>query len=232
MRSQPEFQEAQVDADPDDELAELRQRVAALERHTLTLAAALDWFGRWETTGGERVTSLRAARIATGLAAVAEEDSGVGRVFDRAGDGARLVIHPDLARFLQVAEWTQVGKVTAAFARRMMLAPPATAEGRHKIIALADALERLCTSAGAGLMVSEDPVRAILDDIADPTPACRVAAARDLLREENLSEAALDGDGNGDMVIREAQSTVIVEFLCELVGETVEGPHAEDRDNR
>ena len=149
MRSQPEFQEAQMHADPDDELAELRQRVAALERHTLTLAAALDWFGRWETTGGERVTSLPRARIATGLAAVAEEDSGVGRVFDRAGDGARLVVHPDLAGFLQVAEWTQVGKVTAAFSRRMMLALPATAAGRHKIIALADALERLCTSAGA-----------------------------------------------------------------------------------
>jgi hypothetical protein len=234
MRSQADItEEAKVDADPDDQLAELRQRVAALERHTMTLTAALDWFGRWDSTAGEPVTSLRAARITTGLAALAEEGSGAGLVFDRAGDGADLVIHPDLARFLMVAERTRVGQVTAALARRLMLAPPVSAAGRHKLLALADALERLCTSAGVAMMTSDDPVLAILEDTVDPAPGCRVAAARDLLRDENLSALTLDGDGDDDrdLVIREAQSTVIVEFLYELVGETPEVRRAEDQDN-
>lgn len=212
----------------DEELDELRQRIAALERKTVTLSAAIDWFGRW--TPPEPVHSLRAARIATGLGAIAEASAVVPTGFDWAADTTWLSLKPELARFLGVAERVQADDVTAALARRMMVAAPVSAAGRHKLLALADALERLCTEPGARVLIAEDPVAEILDGIADPAPLCGATATLDLLREDDLPIATLDRDGG--LVIREALVNVIVEFIYELVDQCLGAPDAEDPQDR
>ncbi|URN09611.1 hypothetical protein LUW74_43855 [Actinomadura madurae] len=230
----PTTPEGHVDARSDDRLTELLRRMDTLERHILTLTTTSHGPADRDALIAPHSASLRTARAVAGLAAVAEQRPVTARAlgidgyasWDLAGDLSEITVHPDLARFLGVPVRTRVASAITVLARRMMRARPVSSAGRHKLLALAEVLERLCTETGMHLLTCPDPVRAILLEAAGPAEGCGTVAARDLLREE----AGGARDADRELVICEAQATVVVEFLHALVGETPEGRRADEAD--
>ncbi|RJL24011.1 hypothetical protein D5H75_31795 [Bailinhaonella thermotolerans] len=177
------------------------------------VTAAIGWLAA--TPAG----TLRTARIAAGLAALkAEHTSGAGAVAPEleAILGGDVRLEPAFAAHFGLPPYSPVADVTGALCARLELAVPRTPAGRAMVLALADALNVTARHQAANLDGGVNAFAELLVDAAPPNGDALQVAVRDLLREENLREEALDDGGHQ---VLEAAFLRVTEDMVESLAE-------------